>query len=582
MTKQDRKKLQRGHAAADGGDSETPGSSLDTNEGDELAAEVVWTNSGTRGYENDNPNAEAKESFVSEARDLPDEAESGRGPENDEPSVFESGAIRNINRLTEPNMSSPVLSEDKENSTSDAEKISKNIPLSIAHEYSGKIPESTSKTMNDNSKTMNTGSKLVYKTGEPSTIAEEGDDPGNNPEFQDMNIRLRVFEEGKAMPHNLTSESGTSASQGDETEISVVEPYESNSFANGVPVVIGNSGVARESLSDINSQLMTHKNVIKDTTGLEWRNGEYSTAALLHNINANAKQITPYDSNELTELGDGTAGEIDPFWSTLDQNESAEEDGSPRNTFSVSLYSRAASEDDTQTSLDKSINVMEPRHYHRGHGVPYYVNTPAASAYVRPRWDEMPPICVVPCSPVDYIVDPYRYGYYGAPADHSYATGVHVPPVHVSPVHVPPVHVTPLHIPPLNVPPLQVPPLHVPHVNLPPKRFPDLQDSSSAFSSTSVDGHEDHASTSESGHDHNYVVTSNAYAGTSEGSQNYGSASHSYVKGPLSHLEYSLATPQEYVQTSLVLKAPHPYQHVHPSFHHDEKENIDIHRSAYF
>jgi hypothetical protein len=376
-----------------------------------------------------------------------------------------------------------------------------------------------------------------------SFIAEEKDISGTNPESQEMIVVLRGVEEDTALLHNLTSELNTLGPQGAETKDSVVEPYDSNLLVNEEPSLVGNNGVGREALSDNGSRQIIQNNVTKNMKVMEWRNyysekNEDSTGVPIHDTEAYSKHFRPHNSGEETDTVDNTEGELDTFWSTFDGNDPVDGDGSPKNTFSVSLYSRDVHEDNPQTSFDKFNNGMEPRNFVQGHDPSYYVSNPAGSTYMRPRREKISQMCVVPCWPVNYIVQPYHHGYYGAAADHNYETGV------------------------------QLPPLHLPEMQLPPVKFPDLHDSSSAFSSVSFDGHGGHTSPSESAQGHNYVVTSNAYAGSSQGAQNYGSASHSYVKEPLSHLEYSLATPQNYVQTSLVLKPPRPYLNMLPSIHH--------------
>jgi hypothetical protein len=531
MPIEDKRKLQKGYGGAAGGDSRALVSNLDINPDD------------------GKPNLQAKESVVSETS-RPDEDKSENELKN------ESGAIRNVNMLIECNMSSSMLSEDKKTSAANIAKTSEDVPLAIAYEKSGEILQGSSKAMNGNSKSMNTESKLLSEAGKSNILAEV--EKENNPESQYMIAKLRSAEEGTPVSHDLTSEIKTSGLQGAKTEESVAITYKPNSFANKGISLVGNSGVGRESLSDIDSHQIIQNDVTTNMAVMEWRNDEVSTAVPIQNIEAYPNQLRSHTGSEVTDTMDDTEGGSDPLWSTLDQNESQDGDGSPMNTFSMSLHSRAAEKDEPQTPIDESINGMEPRYSVQGHGLPYYFNNPAGSAYMRPRREDISHMCVVPCSPVNYIVEPYQYGYYGATADHSHATGVHLPP-------------------------LQLPPLHLPHMQLPPVHFPDLHDSSTAYSSVSVDGHGGHPSANEIEQNHNYVVTSNAYASASQGAHNFGSTSHSYAKDPLSHLEYSLATPQEYVQTSLVLKAPHPYIHpsIHPSIHHAEKENANLHKSVY-
>jgi hypothetical protein len=550
--KQHRRKLQKGDGAAAAGDSKTPGTDLDVNQDEEVATEIAQTQSENGGDENGSPTAQAEKSIANRL----DKDESDSVLKN-ESGISESGPIQNVNMLTEPIMSSSILSEGKETSAVNTAKKSKDVPLVIAYKKSDEILEDSSKAMDVDSKNMNSESNLVSEPEKSSIIAEDEGVSETNPESQKMVVKLGRVEEGTAVLHNLTSEINKLGSQGAETEDSVVESYESNSLANEESSLVGSNGVGSESLSDIDSRQTIENNVTQNTTVMESRNydsenNEEFTAVPIDNIEAYSKQFRPHSSNEETDTVDNTEGELDTFWSTLDQNDSEDGDGSPEDTYSVSLYTRDAQEDNPQTSFDKFNNGMERRYFVQGHDPSYYVNNPAASAYMRTRRDELSHMCVVPCSPMNYIVPPYHYGYYGAAADHSYATGV------------------------------QLPPLHLPQIQLPPVQFPDLHDSSSAFSSLSFDGHGGHASASENAQGQNYVLTSNAYAGTSQGSQDYGSASLSYVKEPLSHLEYSLTTPHKYVQTSLVLKPPHPYKSMHPSIHGAEKQNINLQKSTYF
>jgi hypothetical protein len=526
MSKQHRIKLQKGDGEAAAGDARTPESDFDINQDNVVATEIVQSNFGTGGGKEGNPKAQAEKSVVSETEVGPDKDKSDSGLKN-ESGIFESGPIQNVNMLIEPNMSSPILSKDKETSAVNTEERSKDVPVIIAYEKSGEILEDSSKSMEADSKNMNSESNIVSEPGKSSIVAEERDVPETNPEFQKMFVKIRGVEESPAASHNLTSEINTLGPQRFENEDSFAEPYKSNSFDNEEPSLVGNKN-------------------------------EDPIAVPIHNIEAYSKQFRPHNINEVTDTGVNTEGELDSFWSTFDQNDSEDGDGSPKNSFSVSLYSRDSQEDKTQTSLDKFNNGMEPRYVAHSQDSSYYVNNPAGSAYMRPRRDETSHMCVVPCSPMNYIVQPYHYGYYGAAADQGYSIGV------------------------------QLPPVHLPQIQLPPVQFPDIFDSSSAFSSVSTDGHGGDASANENAQGHNYIVTSNSYAGASKGPQDYGGASHSYVKEPLSHMEYSLTTPQKYVQTSLVLKAPHPYKNMQPHknmqpyIHHAEQENINLHKSTYF
>lgn len=521
MPKQHRTKPQKGDGPAAAGDSKTSGTDLEPNQDDEVATEIMQTESGNGGNENGIPKAQAEKSTANR----PDKEESDSVLKN-ESGIVESDPIQNVNILTEPIASSPTLGEDKETSAMSTAEVSKDVPSVIVYENSGDVLEDSPRAMN-----MNSESNLVSETEKSSIITEEEDVSETNSESQKMMVKLRRAGEDTALLHNLTSEMNTFSPQGGETEDSDLEPYDSNSFANEEPSLVGNNGVKREPLSD---------NVTQNTSVREWRNydsekNEDSIAVpILNIIEAYSKQLRPHNSDEEISTIDNTGGELDNFWPTYDHNDSEYEDGPPKNTFSVSLYSRDAHEDNPQVSLDKLNNGMEPRYYVHGHDPSYYVSNPAGSAYMRPRREDIPQMCVVPCSPVNYIMQPYHYGYYDAASDHSYATGVQLPHLHLHPAQLPPV------------------------------KFPDLHEISSTYPSVSFDGHGGHASGSENPQGHNYVVTSNAHGGASEGAH-YGGASYSHVKDPLSHMAYSLTTPLKYIQTSMILKPPHPYKKIFPS-----------------
>jgi hypothetical protein len=434
MSKQHRKKLQKGDGAAAAGDSTTPGTDLDLNQDDEVATEIMQTQSVNGGNENGNPKAQAEKSIANR----PDKDESDSVLQT-ESGMFESGPIQNVNMLTGPIMSSPILSEDKESSAWNTANKYKDIPLFMANENWGDILDDSSKAMNMDSK-----NNFVSEPEESSIIAEEEDVSETNPESQKMIVELRGVEEDTSILHNLTSEINTLGPQGAETKDSVVEPYDSNSFVREESSLAGRNGVGGESLSDNDSPQVIQNNVTKSMRVMEWRNydsekNEDSTAVPIQNMKAYSKQFRPHNRDEETDTVDNTENELETFWTTLDQNDSEDGDGSPKNTFSVSLYSRDADEANHQTSFDKFNKGMEPRYFVQGHDPSHYVGNPAGSAYMRPRREQISQICVVPCSPVNYIVQPYRYGNYGAAADHSYTTDLQLPPLHLPEMQLPPV-----------------------------------------------------------------------------------------------------------------------------------------------
>lgn len=210
-------------------------------------------------------------------------------------------------------------------------------------------------------------------------------------------------------------------------------------------------------------------------------------------------------------------------------------------------------------SLESIHSGIEPRYVAQDQPPLYYASNAGDVENLRDTWNSRNQMCMVPCWRTNYVVQPYAYGLYVAGSDPNYVTGVQVPQVNLSPAY------------------------------LPPLQFPDTQSSAAAVSSVDIDEQDGHANANLNAHKKNYAVTSNAYGGSSQGSNNYAGVSHSYVKTPLKHLEYSLTTPQKVLHTSLILKAPllpavhplYPHPYGHPYLHVAEKQNINLQKSAY-
>jgi len=210
-------------------------------------------------------------------------------------------------------------------------------------------------------------------------------------------------------------------------------------------------------------------------------------------------------------------------------------------------------------SLESIHSGIEPRYVVQDQPPLYYASNAGDVENLRDTWNSRSQMCMVPCWRTNYVVQPYTYGLYVAGSDPNYVTGV------------------------------QVPQVTLPSAYLPPLQFPDTQSGAAAVSSVDIDEHDGHANANLNALKKNYAVTSNAYGGSSQGSNNYAGVSHSYVKEPLKHLEYSLTTPQKVLHTSLILKAPllpvvhplHPHPYSHPYIHVAEKQNINLQKSTY-
>ena len=211
-------------------------------------------------------------------------------------------------------------------------------------------------------------------------------------------------------------------------------------------------------------------------------------------------------------------------------------------------------------SLESFHSGIEPRYVAQDQPSLYYAYNAGEVENLKDTWNSRSQMCMVPCWRTNYVVQPYAYGLYVAGSDPNYVTGV------------------------------QVPQVSLPSAYLPPLQFPDTHSGTVAVASDENDDHGGHANANQNAHKNNYAVTSNAFGGSSQGSHVYAGVSHSQVKEPLRHLEYSLTTPQKVLHTSLILKAPllpavhplHPQQYVHPYIHLDEKKNINLHKSTYF
>jgi hypothetical protein len=205
-------------------------------------------------------------------------------------------------------------------------------------------------------------------------------------------------------------------------------------------------------------------------------------------------------------------------------------------------------------SLENFNSGVMPRYVSQDQPSYYYAQNADDVENLKDPWNGRNQMCIVPCWHRSYVVQPHPYALYVTGSDQNYVTGV------------------------------QVPQVTLPSAYLPPMQFPDTHSGATAFSSVAIAGHGDHANANQNAHKENYAVTSNAYGGTSQGSHIYGGSSHSYVKEPLKHLEYSLTTPQKVLHTSLILKAPllpavhplHPNHYVHPYIHVAEQKNINL------
>lgn len=213
-----------------------------------------------------------------------------------------------------------------------------------------------------------------------------------------------------------------------------------------------------------------------------------------------------------------------------------------------------------QMSLESFHSGIEPRYVAQDQPSLYYAYNAGEVGNLKDTWNSRSQMCMVPCWRTNYVVQPYAYGLYVAGSDPNYVNGV------------------------------QLPQVNLPSAYLPPLQFPDTNSGAVAVSSDETDDHGGQANANQNAHTKNYAITSNAFGGSSQGSHIYAGVSHSHVKEPLKHLEYSLTTPQKVLHTSLILKAPllpavhplHPHQYVHPYIHLDEKKNINLQKSTYF
>jgi hypothetical protein len=299
-------------------------------------------------------------------------------------------------------------------------------------------------------------------------------------------------------------------------------------YGHNLHSTVGNMGFEAGLLSDINNHQGIEDNVTKHMTDMQWNN---------YNLNKNDNYATMPSHN--------TEALFKQFRSYINSQ------------ISESLHK--SQEQKSPMSLENFNNVVEPRYVTQDQPSYYYTQNADDVENLKDTWNGHTQMCVVPCWRGNYVVQPYPYGLYVPGSDQNYVTGVHVPQV------------------------------TLPQAYLPPMQFPDVHSGATAFSSVSIGGHEDHANANQNAHNQNYAVTGNAYGGSSQGSHIYGGSSHSYVKEPLKHLEYSVTTPQKVLHTSLILKAPllpavhplHPNQYVHPYVQVAEK-NINLHKSTYF
>jgi len=226
----------------------------------------------------------------------------------------------------------------------------------------------------------------------------------------------------------------------------------------------------------------------------------------------------------------------------------------------ISESLRNSPEQAAPMSLESFHGGIQPRYVAQDQPTVYYAYNAGEVENLKDTWNSRSQMCMVPCWRTSYVVQPYAYGLYVAGSDPNYVTGV------------------------------QVPQVTLPTAYLPPLQFPDTQSGAAAVSGDETDEHGAHTNADQNAPIKNYAVTGNAYGGSSKGSHSYAGVSHSYVKEPLRHLEYSLTTPQKVLHTSLILKAPllpavpplHPHQYAHPYIHVAEKQNINVQKSTYF
>ncbi|KDR11307.1 hypothetical protein L798_14950 [Zootermopsis nevadensis] len=206
--------------------------------------------------------------------------------------------------------------------------------------------------------------------------------------------------------------------------------------------------------------------------------------------------------------------------SRLDQNNSQGTDGeeSTKYAFPDSLFSQ---EDGPQASFDNFDKAVETRHAIAGQAPSYLSQSPPAAANLRSEWNKMSELCVVPCSPMNYQIQPYAYGPYGFGLGQSYAASGQAP-----------------------------------HQQLPPFQFPEAH--SGAQGSANVYGGA-----------HTYGSILHPYVQEPTNHLEYGLD----IPQRLLHTPLLMKAPQQ------PLGVPVPY--AHPYLHHTE-QNIDLHKSTYF
>lgn len=338
----------------------------------------------------------------------------------------------------------------------------------------------------------------------------------------------------------------------------------SNSFSNDDLSSVSESDKT-ESLHVVGErQIIQH--VTENMTDDAWRND------VLKNEDdvSEAEQFGSHtDDNDQFNTVDNTEAN---FWFSRSRFDHANSqgndgDGSTKYAFTDSVPSQ---ENEPHILLYNFNNGVEPRYVISDHAPSYYVQNPPAAAHIKSGWNGVSQLCAVPCSPMNYQIQPYASGSYGSGLGQIYATVGQVP-----------------------------------HVELPPVQFPEIRNGNPS----GVYGVQ--------------VGSAAAYGGTTS----YGGASHAYVEEPMNHLEYSLDTPQKYVHTSLLMKAPQPSHGVpyhsvpslamsshdvpslavpsltvsshsvpslavpslavpplytRPHFHHAQHKDINLHKSTYF
>lgn len=278
-----------------------------------------------------------------------------------------------------------------------------------------------------------------------------------------------------------------------------------------------------ESMSEVGKRQIIQHNFTENVADTVWRNRVLNK----NGGTAVAEALRPHidDDNRFHTAGN-TKADSGFSMSRDDQNNSEGSDGDRSTTYALS-DSLLLQEEGPHTSFDSFHSGMAPRQVTGGHAPSYYAHGPPATGHLGPGWNDMSQLCAVPCSPMNYHMHPYAYGAYGPVPAQSYATVGHVT-----------------------------------HAQLPPVQFPEIHGTSSAVHGIQVG-------------------SAKAYGGL----QSYGSAGHAYVQEPMNHLEYSFDTPQKYLHTSILMKAPQPLvdvpaYYIHPHLYHAEN-NIDLHKSTY-